>query len=200
MAHRARAAVRRRQGTGHERAPDRRTASARCRGVGGRDRQWSTRGRHRRSGPRTDGRMAPARGLQRGRAARPRNGRRTGGVDFVDLHARVPGPDRPGVLRSPQPRAAEAVVEDRLSKIRNCLDIDGVRQTLELLAPEIDPRLLVRARAAGLSLDRSWARHRGISRPTGSRTSSSGPRRARPPFSRSGPRCWRRSSDATWSS
>jgi hypothetical protein len=44
-------------------------------------------------------------------------------------------------------------VEDRLFKIRNCLDIDGVQRQLALFAPAIDPRLLVRARAAGLSLD-----------------------------------------------
>lgn len=44
-------------------------------------------------------------------------------------------------------------VEDRLNKIRNCRDISGVRRRLELFAPEIDPRLLVRMRAAGLSLD-----------------------------------------------
>jgi Tc toxin complex TcA C-terminal TcB-binding domain/Neuraminidase-like domain/Salmonella virulence plasmid 28.1kDa A protein len=44
-------------------------------------------------------------------------------------------------------------VDDRLNKIRNCLDISGVRRRLELFAPEIDPRLLVRMRAAGLSLD-----------------------------------------------
>ncbi|MFL6139751.1 MAG: neuraminidase-like domain-containing protein [Frankiaceae bacterium] len=44
-------------------------------------------------------------------------------------------------------------VEDRLFKIRHCRDIDGVPRQLALLAPEIDPRLLVRARAAGLSLD-----------------------------------------------
>ncbi len=44
-------------------------------------------------------------------------------------------------------------VEDRLFKIRNCRDITGARRELALFAPEIDPRLLVRARAAGLSLD-----------------------------------------------
>lgn len=44
-------------------------------------------------------------------------------------------------------------VEDRLFKIRNCMNIKGKRRQLALFAPEIDPRLLVRARAAGLSLD-----------------------------------------------
>lgn len=44
-------------------------------------------------------------------------------------------------------------VEDRLYKLRNCLDIQGVKRQLALFAPEIDPRLLVRARAAGLSIE-----------------------------------------------
>jgi hypothetical protein len=44
-------------------------------------------------------------------------------------------------------------VEDRLVKIRSCKDIAGVRRELAPFAPEIDPRLLVRARAAGLSLE-----------------------------------------------
>ncbi len=44
-------------------------------------------------------------------------------------------------------------VEDRLYKIRHCLDIDGQRRELALFAPEIDPRLLVRMRAAGLTLE-----------------------------------------------
>lgn len=44
-------------------------------------------------------------------------------------------------------------VEDRLYKIRNCMDITGARRQLSLFAPEIDPRLLVRAKAAGLSLE-----------------------------------------------
>lgn len=44
-------------------------------------------------------------------------------------------------------------VEDRLYKIRNCLNISGLRRDLALFAPEIDPRLLVRARAAGIPLE-----------------------------------------------
>ena len=44
-------------------------------------------------------------------------------------------------------------VEDRLHKIRNCMNISGVRRELSLFAPEIDPGLLVRSRAAGLSLE-----------------------------------------------
>jgi hypothetical protein len=44
-------------------------------------------------------------------------------------------------------------VEDRLYKIRHCLDINGVRRDLALFAPEIDPHLLVRMKAAGLTLE-----------------------------------------------
>lgn len=44
-------------------------------------------------------------------------------------------------------------VEDRLFKIRNCRDISGARRRSELFAPELDPRLLVRMTAAGLSID-----------------------------------------------
>ncbi|MCU7809392.1 MAG: hypothetical protein KZQ73_16205, partial [Candidatus Thiodiazotropha sp. (ex Semelilucina semeliformis)] len=36
---------------------------------------------------------------------------------------------------------------------RNCMDITGAKRSLSLFAPEIDPNLLVRAKAAGLSLD-----------------------------------------------
>jgi len=42
-------------------------------------------------------------------------------------------------------------VEDRLRKIRSCMDITGTRRSLSLFAPEINPMLLVRAKAAGLS-------------------------------------------------
>lgn len=44
-------------------------------------------------------------------------------------------------------------VEDRLFKIRNCMDISGVSRKLALFAPEIDPMLLVRAAAAGISIE-----------------------------------------------
>ena len=43
-------------------------------------------------------------------------------------------------------------VADRLYKIRNSLNIEGVKRTLALFAPPIDPGMLVRARAAGLSI------------------------------------------------
>ena len=48
-------------------------------------------------------------------------------------------------------------VEDRLFKIRNCMNISGVRRQLALFAPPIDVMALVRARAAGLSLEDALA-------------------------------------------
>ena len=45
------------------------------------------------------------------------------------------------------------VVADRLFKIRHCMNIDGTRRELSLFEPPIDPALLVRAKAAGLSFD-----------------------------------------------
>ncbi|HYF29883.1 MAG TPA: neuraminidase-like domain-containing protein [Chitinophagaceae bacterium] len=44
-------------------------------------------------------------------------------------------------------------VDDRLYKIRHCMNISGMKRQLALFAPEIDPRLLVRAKAEGLSLE-----------------------------------------------
>lgn len=44
-------------------------------------------------------------------------------------------------------------VEDRLFKIRNCMNISGVRRQLALFQPPINPMLLIRAKAAGLSLE-----------------------------------------------
>jgi len=43
-------------------------------------------------------------------------------------------------------------VADRLFKIRNSLNIDGVKRSLALYEPPIDPAVLVRARAAGVDL------------------------------------------------
>ena len=43
-------------------------------------------------------------------------------------------------------------VADRLYKIRNSLNIEGVKRTLALFAPPIDPGMLVKARAAGISI------------------------------------------------
>ena len=44
-------------------------------------------------------------------------------------------------------------VDDRLFKIRNCLDITGQRRQLALFSPAIDPRVLINAKAGGLSID-----------------------------------------------
>lgn len=44
-------------------------------------------------------------------------------------------------------------VEDRLFKIRNCMNISGVYRQLALFQPPIDPMMLIRAKAAGLSLE-----------------------------------------------
>ena len=46
------------------------------------------------------------------------------------------------------------MVEDRLFKIRHCMNIEGIVRQLPLFEPPIDPALLVRARAAGLDLSR----------------------------------------------
>jgi ribosomal protein L7/L12/peptidoglycan hydrolase-like protein with peptidoglycan-binding domain len=43
-------------------------------------------------------------------------------------------------------------VEDRLFKIRNCQNIDGIERSLALFAPPIDPALLVQAAARGVSI------------------------------------------------
>lgn len=44
------------------------------------------------------------------------------------------------------------VVDDRLFKIRHCMNIEGVVRQLPLFEPPIDPALLVKAAAAGLSI------------------------------------------------
>jgi hypothetical protein len=43
-------------------------------------------------------------------------------------------------------------LDDRLYKLRHCMNIDGVKRTLSLFQPEIDPALLVLAKAGGLDL------------------------------------------------
>ncbi len=44
-------------------------------------------------------------------------------------------------------------VADHLYKVQNCMNLQGVRREILLFEPAIDPGLLVRAKAAGLSLD-----------------------------------------------
>ena len=51
-------------------------------------------------------------------------------------------------------------VEDRLFKIRHCMNIEGVERQLPLFEPPIDPALLVRAAAAGLDLSSVLAESR----------------------------------------
>lgn len=43
-------------------------------------------------------------------------------------------------------------VSDRLYKIRNSMNIEGVKRTLALYEPPIDPAMLIKAKAAGLSI------------------------------------------------
>jgi hypothetical protein len=45
------------------------------------------------------------------------------------------------------------VVEDRLFKIRHSMNIDGVKRVMPLFAPPIDPGMLARALAMGMSID-----------------------------------------------
>src|SRR6185369_6396824 len=64
----------------------------------------------------------------------------------------VPFNDLGGVFSIPENKNLTALwdrVEDRLYKIRNCLNIDGQAQPLPLFQPPIDPMALVRAAAAG---------------------------------------------------
>jgi hypothetical protein len=69
------------------------------------------------------------------------------------------GPELPhlSVLHFPVPHNEKLIglwdlVEDRLFKIRHCMDIAGVRRQLPLFEPPIDPALLVQATAAGLDI------------------------------------------------
>jgi Tc toxin complex TcA C-terminal TcB-binding domain/Neuraminidase-like domain len=55
------------------------------------------------------------------------------------------------------------LVADRLFKIRNCQNIDGIAASLALFAPPIDPGALVRAAAEGLDISAFLA---GLSAPT----------------------------------
>ena len=66
-------------------------------------------------------------------------------------------PDQPPVLYFCAPKNDKLLaywdkVADRLFKIRNCMNIEGVERTLVLFEPPIDPALLVKAAAAGVDL------------------------------------------------
>lgn len=52
---------------------------------------------------------------------------------------------------NPQIADLRGLIDDRLYKIRNCMDINGKEQKLPLFEPPIDPGMLVRAGAAGIS-------------------------------------------------
>lgn len=54
---------------------------------------------------------------------------------------------------NPKLRKLRDTIDDRLYKIRNCMDINGVVRRLPLWDPPIDPALLVAATAQGLSID-----------------------------------------------
>lgn len=45
------------------------------------------------------------------------------------------------------------LLEDRLYKIRHCMNIEGVKRQIPLFQPPIDPMLLVRGKALGLSIE-----------------------------------------------
>jgi peptidoglycan hydrolase-like protein with peptidoglycan-binding domain len=55
-------------------------------------------------------------------------------------------------------------VEDRLFKIRNCMNISGAVRQLPLFEPPIDPALLIRAAAAGIDIGQALA---GLDQPIG---------------------------------
>lgn len=55
-------------------------------------------------------------------------------------------------------------VDDRLTKIRNCMNIQGIVRSLALFDPPLDPGMMVRAAAAGLDLGALAA---GLNQPIG---------------------------------
>ncbi len=78
--------------------------------------------------------------------------------DFCYTSAPKPAPERQDHLAFCVPPNETLLgywdrVEDRLFKIRHCMNIEGVRRQLSLYQPPIDPALLVRLKAAGLSMD-----------------------------------------------
>lgn len=58
-----------------------------------------------------------------------------------------------GIPRNDKLRAVQELVADRLNKVRNGRNIDGVQIQLPLFPPPIDPALLAQAAALGLSLE-----------------------------------------------
>jgi len=90
------------------------------------------------------------------------NGQATNGAENGSTNT----PSNAGTASSTQPSPTNAFclpaneellgywdrVEDRLYKIRHCLNISGERRSLSLFQPPIDPGLIAQAKAAGLSL------------------------------------------------
>lgn len=72
------------------------------------------------------------------------NTRQAQNTGWLSLYFKVPRNDRLDAYWD--------TVQDRLFKIRNSMNIDGVKRTLALYEPPIDPALLVKAHAAGLDL------------------------------------------------
>jgi Tc toxin complex TcA C-terminal TcB-binding domain/Neuraminidase-like domain len=71
---------------------------------------------------------------------------------FVDLSSKVPLHEFSLLFGIPENKEFVAYwdrIEDRLFKIRHCLTINGIKQTLDLFDPEIDVNQLVRAAASG---------------------------------------------------
>ena len=84
---------------------------------------------------------------------------RSGGVasSFVQSKTRSPMPSLPKVLYFCLPTNEHLVgywdrLEDRLFKLRHCMDLEGRVRQLPLFAPPIDPRILVRAAATGVDI------------------------------------------------
>ena len=86
-------------------------------------------------------------------------GRFENAMPVTSGHASTTGPLAPGlsmlyfcIPSNPRLRELRTTIDDRLFKIRHCMDIDGRTRQLALFAPPIDPALLVRARASGLEI------------------------------------------------
>jgi len=80
-----------------------------------------------------------------------------GDSDSAEDSPETPDPPSAGVLYFCVPENDKLLgywnrVADRLFKIRHCMNIEGQVRQLPLFEPPIDPALLVRARAAGLSI------------------------------------------------
>ena len=81
-------------------------------------------------------------------------GAKVGNAGLAEDDTPIPGPIWWAFCLPPNEQllAYWDVVADRLFKIRNCQNIEGMKRSLALFEPPIDPALLVRARALGLDL------------------------------------------------